>query len=58
MTRIEGYIRLMIDGDWVAWTGTIIVFLLLSPVLIAWVYFARKFKREEEEKKNKWKKKK
>ena len=35
MTRLEGYFRLMIDGDWVAWTGTIIVFLLLSPVLIA-----------------------
>ena len=28
------------------------------PWLIAWIYFARKFKREEEEKKNKWKKKK
>jgi hypothetical protein len=58
MTRIEGYVRLMIAGDYVAWIGTGIVFLLLLPVVIAWVHFHRKFKREEDEKKNKWKKKK
>jgi len=56
-TRIEGYFRLLFEGDYVAWGGTIAVFLLLSPVFVAWIYFHRKFKREEEEKKNKWKKK-
>ena len=48
----------MIAGDYVAWIGTIVTLALIFPIAFLWWHFHRKFKREEEEKKNKWKKKK
>jgi hypothetical protein len=53
MTRIEGYFRLLFNGDPVAWIGTGVVFLLMLPILFVWWRVSRQFKREEEEKKRK-----